>query len=60
MKKVFETVFNKSDAIQRVCDIGAKIVVIAVGGIILGKHLIERAMAKKSETEKSIGFKIRD
>mgnify|MGYP000906020842 CR=1 FL=1 len=63
MKRLFEFLQVYSGAVQRACDIGAKIVMIAVGGMIIGRRIIEKCEEAKesaSETDGSrpIGFRV--
>lgn len=63
MKQILEVLFNNSRVIQQVCDIGAKIVFIAVGSLIIGRHIMEKvaeARSVEAGPDKPIGFRVRN
>jgi len=63
MKQLLEVLFKNSRAIQLACDIGAKIVFIAVGSLIIGRHIMEKVAEVRPvdvASDKPIGFKVRN
>lgn len=61
MKTLIELVLKNSATIQRFCDIGAKFILIAIGGLLIRHEILEKSVIKAEESEKTvekIGFKV--
>lgn len=62
MKAILNLLLKNSEVVQKVCDIGAKFVVIAVGGFIIGQEIFGKKVVESEKIQDKpaeIGFKVR-